>query len=503
MKNRSYYAKLNIYITLLCQVLTMVCGIIVPRILITSFGSELYGATSSITQFLAYITLLEGGICGVARAALYKPLANNDFDRVNKILTEIKKFFRQLGAVFFIYVIVLACSFKSISNLSSYDWISTFLLVVVISISTFAQYFIGISYSVLLQAAQRTYITNIINIIGTIINTILVIVLAKFGCSLIIVKFASGCIFAIRPIALWLYARKLFPINDVKSEDVILKDKWIALGQHIAFFLHSHTDIAVLTILANLKLVAVYSVYNMVISAIQNLMSSFSTGMESLFGDMYAKEENELLKQAFSTYETMLSIVSIILFSTTATMIVPFVRIYTLGVEDTNYIYPIFGLLLTIAACLFALRTPYHSLIIAAGHFRQTNVAAYGEAIINIILSVTLVYKFGLIGVAIGTVAATFFRFVFYVIYLSKYIIQRSVICFIKRLCVNAILFTGIVVGGSSALRSYTITHYLAWGFSSLGVFIAACLLVIGTNFLLYKNDCKMIIKRFIKKQCT
>ncbi len=99
MKNRSYYAKLNIYITLLCQVLTMVCGIIVPRILITSFGSELYGATSSITQFLAYITLLEGGICGVARAALYKPLANNDFDRVNKILKEIKKFFRQLGAV--------------------------------------------------------------------------------------------------------------------------------------------------------------------------------------------------------------------------------------------------------------------------------------------------------------------------------------------------------------------------------------------------------------------
>ena len=102
MKSRSHYAKLNIYVTLVCQILTMICGIIVPRILITTYGSELYGATSSITQFLAYITLLEGGICGVARAVLYKPLADLDFERVNKVLTEIRSFFRILGIIFFI-----------------------------------------------------------------------------------------------------------------------------------------------------------------------------------------------------------------------------------------------------------------------------------------------------------------------------------------------------------------------------------------------------------------
>jgi uracil permease len=61
--------------------------------MIGEFGSEAYGATTSITQFLAYITLLEGGIGGVARAVLYKPLAQRDMDTIGAIIGEIRKFF--------------------------------------------------------------------------------------------------------------------------------------------------------------------------------------------------------------------------------------------------------------------------------------------------------------------------------------------------------------------------------------------------------------------------
>lgn len=66
---------------------------IVPRLMIGTFGSEAYGATSSITQFLAYITLLEAGIGGVARSALYKPLADNDDYMISAVVCEIKRFF--------------------------------------------------------------------------------------------------------------------------------------------------------------------------------------------------------------------------------------------------------------------------------------------------------------------------------------------------------------------------------------------------------------------------
>ena len=60
-------SKLNILTQLLNQLITTACGILVPRILIASYGSEAYGISVSIAQFLSYITLLEGGIGGVAR----------------------------------------------------------------------------------------------------------------------------------------------------------------------------------------------------------------------------------------------------------------------------------------------------------------------------------------------------------------------------------------------------------------------------------------------------
>lgn len=75
---RQVRAKLNIVMSLMTQIVAMLCGFVIPQLMISAFGSEAYGATSSITQFLAYITLLEGGIGGVARAALYKPLADHD-----------------------------------------------------------------------------------------------------------------------------------------------------------------------------------------------------------------------------------------------------------------------------------------------------------------------------------------------------------------------------------------------------------------------------------------
>ena len=96
--NRTTRAKKNIVTSLASQVVALLCGIVVPRLMIGAFGSEAYGATSSITQFLAYITLLEGGIGGVARAVLYKPLAQRNMDTIGAIMEEVKKFFRESHA---------------------------------------------------------------------------------------------------------------------------------------------------------------------------------------------------------------------------------------------------------------------------------------------------------------------------------------------------------------------------------------------------------------------
>lgn len=495
--SRSGRAKLNIVFALLGQFVTLICGIIVPRLLIGAFGSEAYGATASIAQFLAYITLLEGGIAGVARAALYKPLAENNTKIISEIVEEIKRFFRIIAYIFAVYVIVLAVSFKTISSAEGIDWFTSFSLVIVISISTFAEYFIGISYSVLIQAAQRNYITTTVNMLVKIVNTVLVVVLVATGNNLIVVKFVSSCIFVVKPVVLWLYVRKKFALtNGSGSKTNHLKDKWAGLAQHIAFFLHSNTDIAILTLLGNLKMVAVYSVYYMVVSQIQNFCASFITGMEALFGDMLAKNEINKLHEVFDYYETLISIISTVLFSVTTVMIVPFVKVYTNGVTDTNYIEPIFAIVLTLASYVYCLRTPYHGMTIAAGHFRQTQIAAYGEAIINIGLSIILVKPLGLLGVAIGTLTATSARMIYYAFYLRTNIFERKIALFIKREAINFLLFGCICFLGFIICNKWSFIGYISWMCCSILVVLVAIGVTLVGYFCFYRKEFVSLIKK-------
>ena len=493
-------ARYNIETALIFQLVTMVCGIITPRLLLGAFGSEIYGACSSITQFLAYIALIEGGVSGVARAALYKPLSQNDGKQIGKVLNEIKYFFRIIGTIFVVYVIIIACSFKTISNITCLNWISTFALVLVISISTFAQYFIGISNAVLIQADQRSYVTNIISTCTTIINCLLVVVLVVLGTNIIVVKLMSSVVFAMKPVAQWLYVKRKYSIVKTREKDsTALEQKWTAFGQHIAYFLHSNTDVMVLTIFSGLKTVSVYSVYYMIISAVQGICTSFSTGMEAFFWSLYAEKQKEELLRTFDFYETLISFVAITLFSITAVLITPFVQIYTRGIVDANYYQPLFGILLLSASILYCMRQPYHSMVMAAGHFRQTKIAAYGEAILNITISIILVKVLGLPGVAIGTIAATAFRMIYYVMYLQKNIISRSVSYFVKRFVVNVLSFSSVFVVGNCVLNYLPCNDYFQWIIVACIVTVMALGINLLTTGVFYPNHFKPIISKVFR----
>lgn len=489
-KGRKVRVKKSVITTLALQLTTLICGLIVPRFMLNTYGSEAYGATTSIAQFLSYITLLEGGIGGVARAALYKPLAQKDTTKISAIVYELKFFFRIIALISIGYAFILACLFKSISHIECYDWFGAFLLVFAIAISTFGQYFIGIAYSALIQADQRVYIINALSIFTTILNTIITIFLINLGSRLIVVKLVSSFVFLIKPTVMWLYVeRKYGLIKGVTRDKKSLEQRWTGLGQHLAYYIHSNTDVAVLTFLVGLKTVSVYSVYHMVTSNIQNVISSLWSGMEALFGDMIAKQQIKQLKDTFFVYETIISIVCTVFFSTVYVMIVPFINLYTRGITDINYEQPVFAFLITTASTLYCIRFPYQSVITAAGHFKQTRFAAYGEAGINIILSILLVWKYGLIGVAIGTIVAISFRLLYSVFYLSNNIMFRDVSLFIKRLIVNAICIIIIVGICKKILLNLQIVDYLKWIFCSAIVFIFSGLITFIINEVFYRNS--------------
>lgn len=100
--------KKNYFSALLLQIFTMISGLILPRLMISTLGSEVNGLCSSINQFLSFITLLEGGLGAVVLAELYIPIANQDDYGIKRILCACQNFFEKLSLVFLAYTLIIS-----------------------------------------------------------------------------------------------------------------------------------------------------------------------------------------------------------------------------------------------------------------------------------------------------------------------------------------------------------------------------------------------------------
>lgn len=314
---RNKKLQLNTISSLLNQLITVICGFILPRYILSYYGSTVNGLVSSVQQLLGLISFCELGVGMVVESALYKPLADNDNVLTSKILISARKFFDKVGIILSVYVVLLAAFFP-LSQRNDFDYISTLFLVLAMSISYFAQYFFGIRNQLLLSADQRAYIQLFYQSFTVIINTILSVVIIKCGASIQIVKLVASLVYLIRPIGLAIYVRRNYRIDySLKLTEEPIKQKWNGLAQHITFVVLQNTDTVVLTFFSTLINVSIYNVYNLVVTGVKQIVLSLTTGIQSLFGNMLAKEESVLLEKTFDCVEWLLHTVTILVFTIT------------------------------------------------------------------------------------------------------------------------------------------------------------------------------------------
>lgn len=485
---RSKKAIKNTFSSLMYQMIAIICGLILPRMILVYFGSSYNGITSSINQFLQCASLLVAGVGGVTRAALYKPLASQDFNRISAIVNATDHFMKRVALILAISITAFACVYPILVR-DEFEWLFSFTLVLILGISTFMQYYFGVTYQMLLMADQRQYIISCIQIVSTVLNTIFAVVLMKMGFGIHAIKLGSAIAFSINPLFFNIYVKKYYKISKkVEPDNSALKQRWDAFGQSVAFFVHNNTDIIVLTIFANIKEVSVYTVYNYIISNIRIIVVNFITGFGAAFGNMLAKGEYKLAEKNLKVYELIIFNLSAVIYTTAGVMIVPFAMIYTKNITDVSYSRPLFAALITIAGALSCFRIPYQTIVEAAGHFKQTRNGAIFEAILNISISLLAVIKFGLVGVAFGTLAATLFRSIQYAVYLSKHIIKRNIGIFFGHVIIN-ILIAIITVAINEEFFINNMSGYLQWGLKSLVIVLISGFLTILFDFLFYRKE--------------
>ena len=83
---------INIASGLFGQLMTIACGVLIPRLVMVSYGSEINGLLNSISQIFVYFGLFEAGVGTASVQALYAPVAKNNRDDKQGILAATKKF---------------------------------------------------------------------------------------------------------------------------------------------------------------------------------------------------------------------------------------------------------------------------------------------------------------------------------------------------------------------------------------------------------------------------
>lgn len=496
--NRVQKLKLNGIASIINRLVILISGLILPRLILVYYGSDVNGLVATVSQYLSIITFLDLGVGAVVQSSLFKPLASNDESQISKIIKSASNYFRKIAYALIAYIVLLVLFFPAIVN-NNLDHFSTALLIIAMSINIFAQYYFGIVNELLLNADQRAYVQLFSEVITVIINIVVNVLLITNGYSIVAVKLATGIIYLARPVFLKYYVDKNYNIDSsIELTEEPIKQKWYGIAQHVASIVLESTDTVVLSIFTSLERVSVYAVYSMVTTGIKLLISSLITGIKSFFGSLLASNEIEELKSYFTRIEWLIHTSVVFLFGMTSVLITPFVMLYTTGVEDANYYAPVFGVILSLAQALYSIRLPYNSLILAAGHFKETQTSAIIEVVINIVISLALVSRFGLIGVAVGTFAAMFYRSLYFAVYLSKNIIFRPIKMFLKHIFVDALIFSLYFIVSSFVELQFT--SMLEWVFSAVVIGIIFILISIVINLIFYKDTTLNNINRLLKR---
>lgn len=485
---------LNTTTSWIYEVLAIISSLILPRLFLSNYGSEMNGLMQSITQFLSIISFLQFGIGAVIQASLYKPLVDKNNEEISKVIASGEKFFKKIGFVLLVYASGLMLFYPIITH-GTYGFGDVLLLVFAISLGLFVQYYFGLVDILLLVADQKGYINYIGSIVTVVINTAVSALLICAGWSIQAVKIVSAVIFLIKPIFNRIYISQHYVINrKITYNTEPIKQKWNGVAQHVSTVVLDNTDTLVLTVFSTLSNVSIYGIYHMVIYGVKTMFTSVANGVEAVLGELWARNDKNELNKVFGFTEWGINNAVILLFGCTEMLIIPFVMLYTKGITDANYYQPLFATLMVIAHAFHCLRLPYHMMIKASGKFKETQNNYLIAAIINLLISMCAVKRWGLIGVAIGTLVAMVYQTVWMALFNVRHLGVMQINQFLKQMIFDllAVVILTVIVN-QLPLQFDTVFH---WIFSAAIVFVVDVLVLIGLNLLFYKEKSILLIKK-------
>ena len=370
-------------------------------------------------------------------------------------------------------------------------------LVLIIGASGALEFFAVGKYKVLYTADQKSYVISLINAAAVAMNAVIILVLASLRLNIVIVQLAAMTSFFARSALYIIYGRLKYGDLDFSAppKNEALDKRWDALVLQVLGAASTATPVVVTSLFVSLSEASVFVTYNMVFTSVLALLTTFSNGLSAIFGDMLVRNELPTLQKAYQQYEYLYYALVAWGYSVAAVMIMPFMRVYTAGFTDAEYIRPAVAAMFVAVGIITNIKNPQGMLVISAGLYRETRLQSLIQALIIVGAAVLLAPRFGIMGVLAAALLSNLYRDIDLFFYIPKTVTKLSPVMTIRRVLRLVVLFF-ITVLPVEFFVDINVGSYVQWALYAVAVGIWAMLVIGIGNILMERKTAAAVLER-------
>lgn len=395
-----------IFITkLVSGIVPGIFSVIVNYYVINTYGSDTNGLIATVAQFTSILALFEGGFTLSTNIQLYKPFINQDFNKINEIISSANYFYKKIGYFSLIFVIFIGI-FLSMQIKTSTSQVNVFVLILISSLNLIFHFLFFARLNLMFYASQTEYKLEIINFIINIFSQLLSIITIIVGAPFLFFKLIQICSQFIKYPFVRYFLNKNFPFINYNlpiSKYINFKNTIDVFIQNIASVIFTSFDLIIISIYFNTKYSSYFAVYIFIYSFLKSIFSAIISAPFNAFGHVHADNDKKI-KDYFNIYYLFsLIFITVILISTNI-VILPFIRIYTFNLHDINYIDKYIAILMSFMIFLEMQLNVFGTILNSGGQFSILKNNSILGVIIYIFLAIFLKSYIGIYCVLVGKI---------------------------------------------------------------------------------------------------
>ena len=399
---RTRYTLINMLVNIGGQFFTMLLSFISRMVFIRCLSAAYLGVNGLFTDVLSILNFAELGIGTAMVFSMYEPAARDDTQKLSRLMNLYKWMYRAVAASVLLFGLVLLPFLPHL--IKGGEGIEHITLIYMIYVLGSASSYLLNYKSSIYQAYQKGYIRAGWNVVCECIKTVLQIAVLLLTGNFIlylavqqVVQFLPNIIVSRIVDKEFPYLKECRELPEKEERNGILKNIGAMSMHKLATVIVRNTDSLLMSSFIGLATVGLYSNYRLVLNALNNLLNKFATAFSGSVGNFAALENSDRLYRVYKEMDFLFFVQSAYLTGGLMMLFNPLIALLFGG----EYCFPMTTVVIIVTE-FYISRMRQTNLL-----FRDDRYKAVAESIINLVASIALVQRYGVVGIIGGTIISS------------------------------------------------------------------------------------------------